>query len=256
MRRFVVGLGCLGASVVSSGGLVRAADVGQEAPSAEAALADGAFSALTLPARVGSTRAFAWGLAGYDSSRKGPLLDSTAEVQLWGPIALRGSATYSNDTRRMRPSVAARGQFLHQSAHALDASLTVFYKAEGFTESEGEIETALSVGRTFERLTLIGNLVYGQDPEGNERDGELRLSLFHQRGGISFGLDARARMAIGPQQGKASAVEPTFDAMGGATAAAALGPLVLFAEVGPSVFRLAGVNAAGMEALGGVGSVF
>lgn len=220
------------------------------------ALEDGSFSALTMPARVGSTQAFAWGLGGYDSSHKGPIMDSTVEVRLWGPIALRGGATYSNNTNRLRPSVGARGQFFRQDAHGVDGSLGVVYKAEGFTEAEGEIETVLSIGRKFDNFSLLGNLVYGQDPEGNERDGEVRVTMFHQRGRFSFGVDARARGALGTQHGKAAMIEPTFDVMGGPLAAAAIGPVALFAELGPSAFTLAGSTRVGAAAFAGVGSAF
>lgn len=232
----------------------RADDLTDE-PSRRAA-ADGSFMALTMPARVGSTKAFAWGLGGYDSSRKGPIADSVAEARLWGPIALRVSATYSNDTDRMRPSIGARAQLLRQDRHGIDGSLSVFFKTEGFTEGEGEIETFASLGRTFDRVTVTGNLVYGQDPEGNERDGEVRLSLFHASGRFWYGLDSRARFAIGTQHGKAAAVEPTFDAMGGPAATMVVGPIALFAEVGPSAFSLASATRVGVEAFGGMGSAF
>ena len=39
------------------------------------------------------------------------------------------------------------------------------YRAEGFNEPEGEIETVLSVGRRVGRTMLIGNVAYGQDPK-------------------------------------------------------------------------------------------
>jgi hypothetical protein len=220
------------------------------------AVADGSFSALTMPARVGSTQAFAWGLGGYDSSRKGPLIDSAVEVHLWGPLSLRGAATYSNDTDRMRPSVGARVQLLRQEAHGVDGSLSVFFKTEGFTESEGEIESFASIGRRFEKISLVGNLVYGQDPEGNERDGETRLYAFHQSGRFTLGIDTRVRFAIGAQHGKAETTEPTFDAVGGPVATAMAGPLALFAEAGPSAFRLGGVTSLGVAVFGGVGTAF
>jgi len=58
---------------------------------------------------------------------------------------------------------------LRQDRHGLDGSLSVFYKAEGFTEGEGEIETLVALGRRFQALSVAANFVYGQDPEGNER---------------------------------------------------------------------------------------
>lgn len=223
---------------------------------AQRAAADGSFMALTMPARVGSTNAFAWGVGGYDSSRKGPIADSVAEARLWGPLALRVSATYSSDTERMRPSIGVRAQLLRQDKHGVDGALGVFFKTEGFTETEGEIESFASISRAFDRFTLIGNLVYGQDPEGNERDGEVRASIFRQSGRFWYGLDSRVRFALGTQHGRAATVEPAFDAMGGPVGTIVLGPVALFAELGPSAFALGGSTHLGAEAFGGMGSAF
>jgi len=220
------------------------------------AMADGSFAPLTMPARVGSTAAFAWGLGGYDTARQAGLFDAIAEVRLWGPIALRGGATYSNGTDRLRPNVGARVQVLRQDAHGVDGSVSVFYKPEGFTEPEGEIETTLAVAHAFDGLTVAGNLVYGQDPEGNERDGEVRVSLFRRAGRLGYGVDARTRFALGTQHGRAASSEPTLDAMGGPLVMYALGPVVPFAEVGPSVFRLGGGTRVGVAAFAGLGTAF
>lgn len=230
---------------------------GSAAPSATAqAISDGSFAPLTMPARVGSTPAFAWGLGGYDTSHKAGLFEAVAEVRLWGPIALRGGATYSNASDRLRPNLGARVQVLRQSAHGVDGSLAVFYKPEGFTEPEGEIETTLALARAFDAVTVGGNLVYGQDPEGHERDGEIRVSLLRRGGRLVYGVDARARFALGTQHGRAATSEPTFDAMGGPLVMGALGPVAPFAQVGPSVFRLGGETRAGIAAYLGLGTAF
>jgi hypothetical protein len=234
-------------------------DDGARAPAdpVRTAVADGSFLPLTMPARVGGTRAFASGSSGYDSARSGPMADVAVEVTLWGGIALRGGATYSQDQSRMRPSAGARVQFAHQDAHGIDGSLGVFYKAEGFTEAEGEIETFVSVGRRFGHWALVGNLVYGQDPEGNERDGELRTAAFRQMGRFAFGVDARVRSAIGTQLGKAATIEPKLDGMGGPLAIVTLGPIGVFAELGPSVVRMPEASARfGLAAFGGLVSAF
>ena len=224
-------------------------EIRQIARPTDVAAGDGAFLPQTLSARVGSTQAFAFGSGGFDSSRSGPLIDSAVEVSVWGPLALRVQASYSNDSKKMRPSVGGRAQLLRQEQHGLDGSVTVFYKTEGFTEAEGEIETFASVGRRFEYLSVVGNLVYGQDPEGNERDGEVRAAVWHPGRRLSLGLDARARFSIGTQHGRAATIEPSFDFLAG--------PVALFAESGPSVFRLAGGSTrAGAAALAGVGAAF
>lgn len=221
------------------------------------ASADGSFIPETLSARVDGTQIFAYSLGGYDWSRRGPLIDSVVEAHIWGPFALRFQATYSNDTDRMRPSVAGRVQVLRQERHGMDGSVTVFYKTEGFTETEGEIETFLSFGRKFQNVTLIGDLVYGQDPEGNERDGEVRGALLHQAGWLMYGLDSRVRFAIGTQHGHATTTEPVFDFLAGPTATAANGLGAVFAQAGPSAFHLNnGPTHVGMAVLVGLGAAY
>lgn len=218
---------------------------------------DGSFLPGTLSARVGSTEVFGYGSGGYDSSRRGPLIDSAVEAHVWGPFALRFQATYSNDTDKMRPSIAGRAQFLRQERHGMDGSVTVFFKTEGFTETEGEIETFLSVGRRFERVTVVGELVYGQDPEGNERDGEVHGALFHQGRWLMYGLDSRVRFAIGTQHGHAATTEPVFDFLGGPVVAAATGVGAVFAQAGPSAFQLENSpTRVGMAVLAGLGAAY
>jgi hypothetical protein len=224
---------------------------------AVAATGDGLFLPETLSPKVGALSVFGYGSGGYDSSRHGQLVDSAVEARIWGPFAIRAAATYSNDTNRMRPSVAGRVQLLKQEKQGVDGSLTVFFKTEGFTETEGEIETFASLGHRFERVSVMGDLVYGQDPEGNERDGEVHAAVFHQHRWLMYGLDSRVRFAIGTQHGHAATTEPVFDFLGGPVVAAANGPVAVFAQVGPSAFELDHSSIhVGVAGLVGVGAAY
>jgi hypothetical protein len=225
-------------------------------PEITTAVRDGALLPSTLSPRVGATAAFAFGFAGYDGARSAPLGSATAEVRVWGPFAIRGGAEYSDTRRGARPTIGGRVQLLHQERHGVDGSLSVFYRPEGFTEPEGEIETFVSLGRRFERISVLGNLVYGQDPEGNERDAELRFASLYAAGRWSFGVDSRLRFALGTQKSAMAQAEPRFDLMAGPIATAAVGPIAFFGQAGPSVLKVAGGTSAGVAALGGVGSVF
>jgi hypothetical protein len=227
-------------------------------PPAEIAVAlrEGALLPSTLAPRVGATGALAFGFAGYDGARSSPIGGATAEVRVWGPFALRGGAEYSTDRKVARPTIGGRVQFLRQDRQGIDGSLSVFYRPEGFTEPEGEIESFVSLGRRFERVSVLGNLVYGQDPEGNERDGELRFASLYGVGRWSVGLDSRLRFAIGAQKSASAAAEPRFDLLAGPVAAATVGPVALFAQAGPSVLEVNGNTSVGVATLGGVGSVF
>jgi hypothetical protein len=235
------------------------ADVEREAPAAptQRGMDDGVFVPLTLAPEVGSTRAFASAHAGYDGATNSAIIESAAEASLWGPVSLRGGASYSNGTQRMRPSAGGRVQVMRQGRHGIDGSIAIFYKAEGFTEAEGEIESFVSIGRRIGRLSLLGNIVYGQDPEGNERDGELRAAVLHHAGRFVLGLDTRLRFALGAQRGRAATVEPKVDLAAGPLATVAVGSLALFVEAGPRLIRFADRGTAvGISGIGGVGAAF
>jgi len=227
------------------------------APSVVARAAEsGQFLPLTAAATVGQTAAVASGYAGYDGAL-GAVMESHAEVRLWGPIALRGAAELGDTSRRVRPSIGARAQLLSQARHGVDGALSVTYRAEGFTEGEGEIETLVALGRRIGATTLLANLAYGQDPEGNERDGELRASLLRTQGRGVYGLEARGRSAIGPQHGSNSAVEPRADAVGGLVGMLSLRTFALYAEVGPSTVKLPGADFRwGVASWAGVATIF
>jgi hypothetical protein len=175
------------------------ADVEREAPAAptQRGMDDGVFLPLTVAPAVGSTRAFASAQTGYDGSTKSPLLESAAEVNLWGPVSLRGGATFSDSTHRMRPSAGARIQALRQAPHGIDGSIAVFYKAEGFTEAEGEIESVVAIGRRIGRISLLGNIVYGQDPEARRIDSaSVAPTSFSSAGSVSVATSSM----LGPAQ--------------------------------------------------------
>jgi hypothetical protein len=228
------------------------------APPADVATAarDGAFLPSTLSPRVGAVPVLVSTFGGYDTAHKAAIGTAVSEVRLWGPIALRIGVEYSPIRNEPRPTVGGRVQLLRQESHGIDGALGVFYRPEGFTEPEGEIETFASIGRRFERVTLLGNLVYGQDPEGNERDGEVRAGALYATGRFTLGLDARFRFAIGTQKGTMAAAEPKLDLLAGPVAMVAVGPLLLFAEAGPSLLKVTGETSFGVAAMGGAGAVF
>jgi hypothetical protein len=225
-------------------------------PEIRTAVADGVLLPSTLSPRVGANAALALGFAGYDGARSAPIGSATAEVRVWGPFAIRGGVEYSSARKEGRPTIGGRVQLLRQNRHGVDGSVSVFYRPEGFTEPEGEIESFVSLGRRGERVSVFGNLVYGQDPEGNERDGEVRFASLYGFGRWSFGLDSRLRFAIGTQKGTMAAAEPKFDLLAGPVASATVGPVAFFAMGGPSVLKVSNATSSGVAALGGVGSVF
>jgi hypothetical protein len=215
----------------------------------------GAFLPFTLSAAIDKQAAVGSAVGGYDGGRQAGVFEAAAEVRVFGPVALRGGAVYSSAGDRLRPSLGARVQALRESRHGVDSAIGVFYRPEGLTELEGEIETVLSVGAHLGLTYLTGNLVYGQDPEARERDGELRLAALRPVGERLFlGGDARARFDLGSQAGKR---EPRLDAVIGPVASLVAGPLALTAQAGASALKLEGTpTRIGALVLGGLGASF
>jgi len=223
------------------------------------AMAAGAYLPLALSPTVGDVAAVGAGFGGYDAARGSAVMQSFVEVRLWGRLALRGAAERGDSSDRLRPAVAARLQLLTQQRHAVDGAVSVSYRAEGLTEPEGEIETVVSLGRRVGRTSLIANLAYGQDPEGRERDGEVRAAALARLSDRFYaGIDGRWRFDLGSHPAKLRASkEATFDLDAGPVAMATLGPLALAVHGGASVVRLAGRDASvGLVALAGVGTSF
>jgi hypothetical protein len=218
--------------------------------------ADGSFLPFTQPASIDRQRAYALGVSGYDTARHTGTFEAAAEVRLLGPIAVRGGAVYTNGNRVLRPSFGARAQLLHEARQGVDGAVGVFYRPEGLTEPEGEIESVLSVGAHAGRTYFLGNLLYGQDPEGTERDGELRLAALRPvRARFLIGVDGRLRVDLGSDPAKlAQHHEPTMDAMVGPSATALVGPVALSLQGGGSALRLQGSTAFGMFVGVGIGT--
>jgi len=226
-------------------------------PAAESA-SSGRFLAFALPAASGSQRAFALGLAGFDGARRTGSFEAAAEVTPWGPVSIRGAAVYASGDGRVRPSIGVRIQLLGERRQGVDAAVGISYRPEGLTEAEGEIESAISVGRHWGEVYLLGNLLYGQDPDGKERDGEVRVAALRSIGQRwLLGVDGRARFDLGSD---AAATlqhrEATFDALVGSVAGVTAGPVALSLQTGGSAFRLQQKTSLGGFIMMGLGTTF
>jgi hypothetical protein len=203
-------------------------------------------------------KAQAFGLGGYDTARKAGVFEANAEVRIWGPISVRGGAVHTTGSDTLRPTFGARFQALRESVHGFDGSVGVFYRPEGLTEPEGEIEAVFAAGMHLGRTYAVANVLYGQDPEAQERDGEVRLAALHPVGERLFlGVDSRLRFDLGSDSAKLAAHgEPTLDVLGGPAATLLLGPVALLAQGGASAIRLQGATRVGGFVLGGLGAAF
>lgn len=227
-----------------------AAERGVAAASSEA----GMFLPFTITARTDSQTGIVRVLGGYDSARRGGQFEALADITVIGPLALRVGTIYTAQPDAFRPTIGARVQALSEQRFGIDLGFGLFYRPEGFTEAEGEIEVAVLMGRRFGRLATFVNVIYGQDPEAAERDGELRIgALYSVATQLQAGLDARLRIDLGSEEGKRRAEGGAeYDVVFGPTASYALGPIAAIAHAGLSVFGTSPARA-GVSALVGLG---
>lgn len=223
-------------------------------PVADAARS-GSFVPLTLPASVTREHVYAMAYGGYDTAARNARFVSFAEARVYGPLALRLGAQSSAGSDEIAPSVAARLQVLSEATQGIDTTVSLAYNAEGFTEFEGELELVIAVGRSFGNWQLVGNVAYGQDPEGEERDGEFRTALLYHVGTHYYlGLDGRGRADLGSDRDKLREHnEPLYDVDVGPVANLAFGPVVFGVHGGLSAVehvdentRFGGVVLAGL----------
>jgi hypothetical protein len=212
----------------------------------------------THPAALDGQAALVSALGGYDSARRTGLFEAAAEVRVWGLLSVRGGAVYTSGDGRLRPSFGGRLQLLAESARGLDGAIGVFYRPEGLTEPEGELEAVVSAGRHAGETYLAANLVYGQDPEGNERDGELRLAAVHPLAErLLLGLDGKLRFDLGSDRARqAHRGEPRLDAVAGPLLTLFVGPVAILAQAGASAVAFSDRTAFGAFVVSGLAGAF
>lgn len=186
-------------------------------------------------------------------------LDMNGEIQIWGPfrLVLRVDNVTASNNGKARPGIGAAAQFLDERKHGVAGSAYVSYKAEGFTEGEGEIEGLVSFGKQFGAVHGTLNLAYGQDPEAVERDGEVALGLhIEPMRGLFTGVVGRFRDALGSSGDKGTGV--LRDALGALSATYAVGRFGVTASAGIAGIKTISSNGmqTGAEAAFTVGAVF
>jgi hypothetical protein len=198
---------------------------------------DGTFLPFTLSARIGDQRVSGMALGGYDGAGKDSgTFAANVEGALWNRVALRVGVDYSSArVDAAAVSVGLRLGLLRQEKHHVDLGLGAFYKQQGFTESNGEIEMVVSLARRWNKIGLYANLIYGQGFTAAERDGEARVAALYAVGErFNVGLDSRVRGDLGHKTAARveKGLESDLELVAGATASAAFGPIALLATVG------------------------
>lgn len=209
---------------------------------ATASAAQSAEAGVLLPTvvapRVDATRAAVAVTSGYDGARASATLVTAADVHLWGPMAVRVGFTYMPDggQQSFQPHFGLRFQLLRQAHHGVDGGLGAFYRMERFTQDEGLVQVMGTLGRRFDRVGLFGNVAYGQDPEGDDRDGDLKLAaLYTVSSYLQLGVDGRARIDLfSDDTRRAARGDTNFDFAVGPLACLTFGRFAVLGQVGMS----------------------
>ncbi len=213
-----------------------------------------------VAARVNDDRVVATTWAGYDGAKRSPLLTATVEARLVGRLVLLVGAGYTAQmpgSAGLRPQVGLRLQVLDQARHGVDGGVAVMYRQDEFTREGGFYQGAVALERRQGRLVLLVNLLYGQDGEGDDRDGEARVAAMASAGhGVLFGLDGRYRHDLWSDDPRgASRDRPVSELVAGPTASFTHGSWIVMAEAGVSSVQTPATQT-GVIALGGFGSWF
>lgn len=193
-----------------------------------------------------------------DRASETTVLDLSGEIQVWGPfrLVLRVD-NVTGDNGEARPGIGAAWQMLEESKHGVAGSAYFQYKAEGFTEGEGELEALVAFGKQLGPVHGTLNLAYGQDPEAVERDGEIALGAHIEPiPGLFTGVVGRFRDALGSDGDKGTGV--LRDALGAVSATYAIGRfgVTALAGVGGVKTVASGSMQAGAQVAFAVGAVF
>src|SRR5256885_842110 len=119
-------------------------------------------------------------------------------------VRLRVSLRVAFGVVAMSAATARAQSSVRTSVDVSEAPSTgISYRPEGLTEAEGEIEGVVSFGRHAGATYLLANLLYGQDPDGHERDGEVRAAALRPVGrSFVIGVDGRMRVDLGSDRAK------------------------------------------------------
>jgi hypothetical protein len=202
---------------------------------------------LMLPSLVAAdtsqtTRVTGTSWAGYDAARSSFVLRTFVDANVYGPLALRAGVSYLPDSLNSsaQPHVGARVQLLRQAKHGLDLGLGAFYRMERFTQEEGLIQAMITAGYRHGRTGLFANLVYGQDAEGDDEEGEVLFALLQSvHESIQVGFEARGRFKLASSDEKRRQMPlETADLALAPTFSYALGPVAFLAQAGAAAIHV------------------
>lgn len=266
----VPSIAAVGVAVIVMGPAVAGGAWAQDADRPASSMADVTAAPITadvtqfLPTTSGAAIArarsvtSAWG--GFDGAGRIPVLSIGTELRIARRVALLVGAGYDQSgaaSPTLRPRVGLRAQLLGQEASGLDLGVSLAFRQDRFTSEDGMIQASVATGRSFGATSLVGNLVYAQDGEGDDYEGEVRLAALHRvSGGLHVGVEGRyMRLLDSKDARRQEHGTPNAEAAAGTIVAYMAGSWLLAVEAGYSGRRTDRLQS-GLAMLGGVGAAF
>jgi hypothetical protein len=255
---------CSTAITVARAAPVNADDGAAEEGSKSAQLA--ARDGMALPNQMAARmepnqRVVAVGLAGYDAATATGIARMVADVNIFGPLDLRAGLTYLSDVgpyqNKFEPQLGLRLRLLNQETAGVDLATAISYRRDRYTQDTGLVQAVLAVGRRWGHLGVLGNVAFGSDLEGDDRDGELGVALLYEAAlQLQVGLESHVRFDLGSNDPRRQLRgQGAYDLQAGPVLHCAIGPAILTAETGISAYQFEHTRA-GVYALGGLAGVY
>jgi hypothetical protein len=214
----------------------------------------------TSTAIVGASAATtaAWG--GYDTAAHTAVLSVGTELRIVSRVSIVAGVAYGNAALAdvgLRPQVGARVQLLREAASGIDASAAFMFRQDRFTSEDGLFQGTLALGRSFGATSAVLNVTYGQDGEGDDHQGEVRVAGIRRvRGGLHLGVEGRYMHSLASTDPhRAMNGTPSVEALAGPVVAYMVGRWAFVAEAGLSAREVARLET-GVTTLGGIGTMF
>jgi hypothetical protein len=199
-----------------------------------------------LAAEAPSGRGTATFLGGYDGGHETALFSSQLDVRLFSTVSILGGVTLApaGGQNRVQPRVALKMQLLSQSERDVDLAIAVGYRKDRYTEDDGAMEAVVAAARTTGRWTTLGSAGFLSDLEGDDRKGDLRLSLLRNTGrSFQLGLGGSGEFDLrSTDRRRAVRRDPTFEAFAGPLVTWNVQDWVVLAQAGAVAFEADGVH--------------
>jgi hypothetical protein len=222
----------------------------------------GLFLPNTIAPSLGRQAAGAVGLGGYDTAQRSPVTSMLGELHVYGPLDLRLGLNYTPNVAEgaspIEPQFGGRLHLLAQAEQGIDAAAVLNYRLDRYTKDSGLMQAMFVVGRRFGRIGLLANLGYGQDPEGDDREGEAALAAMYSFSEpLQIGFESHARFDLfSSDPRRAARHDALAQIASGPTLHYGIGSLIVLAQVGVSTLVGTESTRAGAIGLAGVGGVY